>query len=320
MPIPDSKTDEPWPSLPWDAWKDTCNTLHMWTQIVGKVKLELTPFLNEWWEVGFDVTSRGLTASAIPFDHGIFSVDFDFIDHRLVVAASDGRVGTLPLAPRSVADFYREFMQLLRDLGIRVAINPLPTEVPNPVRCDQDTANASYDPQYVRRWWRILVQTTRVLQRYRSAFVGKSSPILFYWGGFDLNATRFSGRPAPLAQGPRFYQLAEDQENAACGFWPGNPTAAGVALAQPAFYAYTYPAPDGFKNAVVRPKSAYYHERLGEFILPYESVRAEPSIEQSILDFFQSTYEAGAALARWDRPFLEHIPVSPKPARADIDA
>jgi len=185
-------------------------------------------------------------------------------------------------------------------------------EVPDPVPLDRDHAHAAYDPDSVNRWWRILAGTTKVLQRYRSTFVGKSSPVLFYWGSFDLNATRFSGRPATPPQGPRFFQLAEDQENVSCGFWPGNPNAAGVTLGEPAFYAYTYPAPEGFADAAVRPASAYYDRKLGEFILPYDRVRAQSpdpaSADQAILDFFQSTYEAGAALGRWDRAFLERAP------------
>lgn len=317
---PGNPMTEPWPELPWDAWKDTCDTLHLWTQVVGKVKLELTPFLNEWWEVGFDVTARGLTASAIPYDCGIFSVGFDFVDHHLSVATSEGAVRMMPLAPRPVAEFYRTFMATLGELGIDVSINPLPVEVPDPVPFDRDHAHAAYDPDYVNRWWRILVGTTKVLQRYRSTFVGKSSPVLFYWGSFDLNATRFSGRPATPPQGPRFFQLAEDQENASCGFWPGNPNAAGVTLGQPAFYAYTYPAPQGFADAPVRPASAYYDPKLGEFILPYERLRAgspDPaSIAQAILHFLQSTYEAGATLGRWDRAFLERAPAQPDPAPA----
>src|SRR5919206_599739 len=235
---------ERWPPLPWDAWKDTCETLHMWTQIVGKVKLELAPFLNELWQVGFHLTSRGMTTGFIPTGDRVFDATFDFIDHNLVVATSDGRLKAMPLMPRSVAGFYAEFMSVLRSLDIDVTINTTPVETPITIACDQNDVHASYDADYVHRFWRILVQTEKVLQRYRSSFAGKSSPILFYWGSFDLNEARYSGKPAPPPEGmPRFFQLAEDEENVACGFWPGNPNAAGIAFEEPAFYSYTYPAP-----------------------------------------------------------------------------
>ena len=308
---------ETWPELPWDAWKASCDTLHLWTQVVGKVKLALSPFLNEWWNVGFDVTARGLTTSTIPLGSGAFEIDFDFIDHDLTILTSTGTETSLPLAPCSVADFHRELMARLRQCGIEVAIDPLPVEVPDPIPFTEDVIHSSYDPVYVNRWWRILVGTVNVLQRHRSPFFGKSSPILFYWGSFDLNATRFSGRPAPPLEGvPRFFQLAEDQENIACGFWPGNPNAAGIELGEPAFYSYLYPAVPGYREASVEPTSARYDDRLNEFILPYEDVRRMPSPERAILDFFESTYEAGATLARWDRAVLEHPRDIPRPVRA----
>jgi Family of unknown function (DUF5996) len=212
----------------------------------------------------------------------------------------------LPLIPRAVADFYAELLATVRAMGIEVTINPLPVEIPNPISCDVDREHASYDPEPVQRWWRILVQIEQILQRYRSPFAGKSSPINFFWGSFDLNATRFSGRPAaPPAGAPRFLQLAEDQENFACGFWPGNATMAGVTVGEPAFYAYIYPEPAGFKEAPVRPSGAHYDPTLGEFLLRYEDARRAASPEQAILDFFQSTYEAAATLADWDRQMLE---------------
>ena len=215
----------------------------------------------------------------------------------------------MPLIPRSVAAFYAELLEAVRALGIAVAINPVPVELPDPIPLDGDTTHASYDPEFVQRWWRIMVQIERILQRFRSPFVGKSSPINFFWGCFDLNATRFSGRPAaPPAGAPRFLQLAEDQENFACGFWPGNATMAGVTLGEPAFYAYVYPEPAGFREASVRPSSAHYDPRLGEFLLRYDDARQAPSPEQAILDFFQSTYEAAATAANWDRRSLERIP------------
>jgi hypothetical protein len=298
----------PWPPLAYEDWKDTLDTLHMWMQIVGKVKLELAPFLNEWWQVAFHLTARGMTTGLIPYGDRAFEVLFDFVDHNLLILTDDGGKKTLSLMPQTVADFYRGFMSALAALGIEVTINPVPTEVPNPITCDVDRVHSSYDSDAVHRWWRIQVQTAKVLQRYRSSFVGKSSPINFFWGSFDLSHTRFSGRPAPVPQGPRFYQLSEDQENMACGFWPGNPNMAGLTPGEPAFYAYIYPEPAGFKDASVRPSSAYYESRLGEFILPYQDVRLAPSPEQAILEFFQSAYEAGASLAKWDRQALERTP------------
>lgn len=300
---------ERWPPLPWVAWKDTCDTLHLWMQIVGKVKLALAPFLNEWWQVAFHLTARGLTTGPIPFREDIFEVEFDFVDHHLVVRTSDGRRTALALTPRSVADFYQHLMHALGALGIACRINPLPVEVPNAIPLDTDQVHASYDPDYAHRWWRILIQTDRVLQQYRSSFVGKSSPIQFFWGSFDLSETRFSGRPATPPQGaPRFLQLAEDQENVACGFWPGNPSASGVTLGQPAFYAYSYPEPPGFKEASVRPGAAHYDERLGEFILLYEDARRTGPPERALRDFLESTYDAAATLAHWDRGLLERRP------------
>jgi hypothetical protein len=299
---------EAWPTLPWEAWKDTCETLHMCTQIVGKTKLALSPFLNQWWQVGFEVSARGLTTSAIPTRRGIFEIELDFVDHHVRVATSEGERRTFRLSARPVRDFYGELMATLRELDIDVAINPLPVEVPNPIRCDEDRTHISYDPEYVQRWWRILLGTTKVLQRYRSTFVGKSSPVLFYWGSFDLNATRFSGRPAPRLEGvPRFFQLAEDQENIACGFWPGNATAAGVTLGEPAFYSYIYPAPAGYREAAIRPAAARFEPSVGEYILPYEEARRSPSPEETILEFFRSAYDAGADRARWDRAALERV-------------
>ncbi len=303
------RTTEAWPALPLEDWRETQETLHLWTQIVGKVKLALTPFLNAWWHVAFAVTPRGLTTGPIPAGDGAFAVDFDFVDHALFVRVSDGNSKVLALIPRSVADFYAEFLATLRALGIEVAINPLPVEVPNPILFDADTGHASYDPEPVQRWWRIVVQTEQVLQRYRSPFVGKSSPVHFFWGSFDLAATRFSGRPAvPPAGAPRFLQLAETQENFSCGFWPGNATMSGVVLGEPAFHAYAYPAPPGFEAAAVRPSAASYEPRLGEFLLRYDDVRRADSPEQAILDFFRSVYEAAATLGGWDRQALERTP------------
>jgi hypothetical protein len=282
--------------------------------VVGKVKLELTPFLNEWWNVAFAVTPRGLTTGPIPAGNEAFAVDFDFIDHTLFLHASDGRTRAMPLIPRSVADFYAEFLATVRAMGIEVTINPLPVEIPNPISCEVDTAHASYDPVFAHRWWRIMAQTEKVLQRYRSPFVGKSSPVNFFWGSFDLAATRFSGRPAtPPAGAPRFVQLSETQENVSCGFWPGNATLSGFELGEPAFYSYIYPDPPGYKAAAVRPAAAEFHPDLGLFLLRYDDARRAADPEQAILDFFQSTYEAAAEFSRWDRAALERTP--PKGAR-----
>jgi hypothetical protein len=301
------RSDRDWPELPLDAWQETLDTLHMWTQIVGKVKLELTPFLNEWWNVAFTVTARGLTTGPIPAGSRIFEIDFDFIDHALTVQTSDGEVKTLPLFPRSVASLFTELMATLEALGIAVTINPIPCEVPDPIPCDVNETYASYDPGYVERWWRILVQTEQVLQRFRASFVGKSSPILFYWGSFDLSHTRFSGRPAdPPAGAPRFFQIAEDQENFACGFWPGNVGASGITFGEPAFYAYHYPAPAGFPDAQVQLDAAYFDGEMGEFILRYEDARRSPTPADAVLEFFQSTYEAAALAADCCRPDLRY--------------
>jgi len=298
-----------WPALPLDEWYDTQKTLHRWTQVVGKVKLALTPFLNEWWNVGFAVTARGLASGLIPAGDRTFSVDFDFIDHTLSIHTLDGRTETMPLVPQTVAAFYHAFMATLRGMGIEVTIDPLPVEIPDPVRFDLDETHRSYDPEPVERWWRIMAQTDMVLQQYRAPFSGKSSPVLFFWGSFDLNASRFSGRPADPPQGaPRFLQIAERQENVSCGFWPGNITMRGYTFGKPAFYAYIYPEPPGFKEAQVRPAAAYYHSTLGEYILEYEDVRNAAAPAQVIHAFFQSVYEAAADLGGWDRPSLEWSP------------
>ncbi|MDQ2743791.1 MAG: DUF5996 family protein [Chloroflexota bacterium] len=302
-------TSERWSPLPWNEWKDTCETLHLWTQIVGKAKLQLAPFLNELWEVGFHVTARGMTTGIIPTGERVFEVNFDFVDHNLFVATSDGQIKAVPLTPRSVADFYDEFMSILQALGIDVTITTTPVETSITTPYDRDHTHASYDAGSVNRWWRILVQTTTILQRYRSSFSGKSSPVLFYWGSFDLSEARYSGKPLPPSEGmPRFYQIAEDEENVACGFWPGNPNASGVTLGEPAFYSYIKPAPEGYKDASVQPSAAQYDSRLGEFILRYQDARSAASPDQTILDFFQSTYRAAAELAHWDRASLERNP------------
>lgn len=292
---------ELWPALPYEAWRDTCQTLHLWTQIVGKVRMTLSPFLNHWWHVTFSITPRGLTTTAIPYRGGSFNVTFDFIEHTLFIYTSEGTMKTLALIPRSVAAFYQEFMACLRTLNIDVTINPLPCEVQHPVRCDVDEVHASYDPVYAQRFWRILVQTEAVLQRYRAPFLGKSSPVHFFWGSFDLALTLFSGRRAPARPGAdRLTQEAYSHEVISCGFWPGDDR-----FPAPAFYAYAAPEPLGLSLAPLHPEEAFYSHELGEFLLRYEDVRNASSPAQTLLDFFQSTYEAGATLARWDREMLE---------------
>jgi hypothetical protein len=292
---------ELWPALPYEAWRDTCQTLHMWTQIVGKVRMELSPFLNHWWHVTLYVTPRGLTTSAIPFHGGTFEVAFDFLEHNLFMRTSEGTTKVLPLIPRSVASFYRQFIDCLHALGIQVTINTLPSEVQNPIRCDVDEAHTSYDPLYAQRFWRILTQTATVMERYRSPFVGKSSPVHFFWGSFDLAVTLFSGRRAPERPGAdRMTREAMSHEEISCGFWPGND-----GFPTPVFYAYTSPEPPGLSTATIRPQEVFYSGELGEFLLLYEDVRNAPSPEQALLAFFQSTYEAGATLGKWDRESLE---------------
>src|SRR5437016_6140211 len=295
------ETAELWPPLPYEEWKDTCNTLHMWTQIVGKVRMELSPLVNHWWHVTLYVTPRGLTTSPIPYQGRTFAVNFDFIDHNLSILTSDGTSKTLPLIPRSVAAFYQEFMACLHALGIEVTINTLPSEVRNPIRCDEDEVHASYDPIYAQRFWRILAQTDTVLKRYRSPFLGKSSPVHFFWGGFDLALTLFSGRRAPERPGAdRIMRESTSHEEISCGFWPGDER-----FPAPAFYSYTLPEPPGLKTTTIRPAAAFYSQELVEFVLRYEDVRRASSPERALLEFFQSTYEAGATLAKWDREALE---------------
>lgn len=295
-----------WPALPFAEWRETQETLHRWLQIVGKVKLELTPFVNEWWNVALTMTARGLSTGPIPYGMGTFEINFDFIDHSLLIDTSDGQSRALPLIPRSVATFYAEFFETLRSLGIEVRINPMPVEIPNPIACDVDHERDAYDAAAVQRWWRILVQTERVMQRFRTPFVGKSSPVLFFWGSFDLTLVRFNGRPASLPpEAPRFMQLAEDQENYACGFWPGNATYTGVLLNEPAFYAYIFPEPPGFPEADVRPAAAAYRPELGQFILPYAAARDSGDPATAIAEFFTSAYVAAAEAAGWDRAALE---------------
>lgn len=297
---------EAWPELPLAAWTDTLDTVHVLTQIAGKVKLALTPFANEWWNVALQITPRGITTGSIPFGTHAFSIDFDLIDHNLIVQTTAGSAATIPLSARPVAETFSDLMAALASLGIDVTISPLPSEVANPIPFPEDRTHASYDPEYVTRWWRIQAHTERILHRFRTPFHGKSSPVNLFWGSFDLNHTRFSGRPAtPPANWPRFMQIAERLENFSCGFWPGNTTASGVAFGEPAFYAYIFPEPPGFAEATVQPEAAGYEPSLGQFILRYDDARRAPDPDAAVLAFFRSSYEAAATLAKWDRAALE---------------
>jgi hypothetical protein len=296
---------ESWPALPFDAWKDTCATLHMWTQVVGKIRLAKAPLVNHWWQVPLYVTSRGLTTSPIPDNARTFQIDFDFIAHRLTMATSDGRTESFALAPRSVADFYKETMERMRVLGIDVKISTLPVEIPDPIPFEADREHAAYDADYAHRFWRVLALADQAMKTFRSRFIGKASPVHFFWGSFDLAATRFSGRPAPPHPSTpyvsdRITREAYSHEVSSCGFWPGN-----GGFGQAAFYSYAYPQPAGFPDAPVLPKGAYYSKELGEFILPYDAVRLSADSENAALDFFQTTYDAAANLAHWDRAALE---------------
>jgi hypothetical protein len=289
-----------WPSLPLDSWKDTYATLHMCTQIVGKVRLALAPKTNHWWNVPLYVSTRGLTTSAIPYAERTFDLLFDFLNHELVLHTNDGQIKSLPLVARPVADFYQAFMDMLRSAGIEIKIWKMPVEIPDPIPFDQDRVHASYDPEYARRFWQILVSVERVFQEFRSRYLGKSSPVHFFWGSFDLAVTRFSGRRAPERPGAdSITREAYSHEVSSIGFWPG------AGIEGPAFYSYMAPEPSGFRDSRVRPDAAFYHQKLNEFILMYDDVRSASSPCATLLDFCQSTYEVGAQLAHWDRPALE---------------
>jgi hypothetical protein len=301
-----TQPDPAWPELPLAEWQDTYATLHMWTQIVGKTRLALAPMENHWWQVALYVTPRGLTTSAIPCGERSFAVDFDFVEHTLWVRVSDGATRGLALVARSVADFYREYMALLRELGLEVALMASPVEVRTAIPFAEDREHAAYDPDAAWRCWQILHHTDRVLKRFRGRFLGKASPVHFFWGAFDLAATRFSGRRAPRHGGgvpncPDYVMVeAYSHECSSCGFWPG----AG-AIAEPAFYAYAYPEPAGYADHAVRPDAAYYHREMREFILPYEAVRRASAPDELLLEFAQSTYDAAADCGRWDRSAVD---------------
>ena len=296
----------PWPELPTAAWRDTCETLHLWTQIIGKIRLVRTAWLNHSWHVTLYVTARGLTTSPIPDGRRAFRIDFDFIDHLLRISTSEGATRQFGLTGKSVASFYAATMAALAELGIDVAINETPNELPAPIKFSQDTNHASYDPDVVRHFFRILVNTDRVFKQFRTGFLGKASPVHFFWGSFDLAVTRFSGRRAPRHPGgvpnlpDAVAREAYSHEVSSAGFWPGS-----GAIDYPAFYSYAYPEPPGFRAARVQPKAAFFSEALGEFILPYDAVRAADDPDRALLDFLQTTYEAAANCAKWDRDALE---------------
>ena len=295
-----------WPALPFDGWKDTCATLHLWTQIVGKIRLAKAPMTNHWWQVPLYVTCRGLTTSPIPYNGGVdFQIDFDFVDHRLLVEVSDGRSESLPLEPCAVAEFYQRLMDRLKALGLEVPIWTVPVELPDPIPFEQDRTHAAYDRRQAQQFWRVLVNVDRVLKQFRSRFLGKASPVHFFWGSFYIAVTRFSGRPAPPHPGAPHVADAVTRETyshevSSCGFWPGN-----GGFGQPAFYSYAYPEPAGLADAPIRPEAAYYGNDLHEFILPYEAVRQAATPEKLVLEFLESTYAAAADLGHWDRAALE---------------
>ena len=304
--MPSSPAPQPtWPALPLEQWQDTCTTLHMWTQIVGKTRLALAPDENHWWHTTLYVTERGLTTSPMPYGGRTLTVDFDFIAHALVLRTSEGASRVLPLVACSVASFYDSYLRALDALGVRVAIMGRPVEVQTAIPFAQDVQHASYDADAAHRWWRVLVQVDRVLKAFRGGFGGKQSPVHFFWGSFDLAVTRFSGRPAPRHAGgvpncPDYVMVeAYSQECSSAGFWPG-----GGVLAEPAFFAYAYPEPPGFAAHAIAPAGAYYHPEAHEFILPYDTVRCADDPDATLLTFLNSSHEAAARLGKWD-PALE---------------
>src|SRR5436190_10583816 len=288
-----------WPELPLPAWEDTFRTLHMWTQIVGKVRLELTPKQNHWWNVALYVNARGLTTSPIHYERGAFEIQFDFLRHQLQVTTSAGDERAFPLAPKSVAAFYRETFEMLREVGVDVRINPKPQEIPDPIALNADETHASYDPEYASRLWRILLSTDRVFKEFRAGFIGKSSPVHFFWGSFDLCVTRFNGKRAPARKGV-ITSEAYSHECSSLGWWPGGGDVKG-----PAFYAYMAPEPSGYGTAAKLPAGGTYLDAMHEYLLMYDDVRKAKSPRAEILEFAQNTYAAGADLAGWDRTALE---------------
>jgi len=304
----DASLAEAWPALPLDGWQDTYATLQLWTQIVGKTRLAFAPMQNHWWQVTLLPTARGLVAPSMPVNGRTLDVEFDFLDHHLVARTSDGAVRRLQLVPRSVADFYAAYLAMLGELGIELKYRPKPTEVVEAIPFPEDRKHASYDPDAAQRCWRIVAQSARVMQGFRSDFLGKCSPVHFWWGGFDLACTRFSGRTAPPHPGG-FPNLADwvtreaySHECISAGWWPGS---VGGPVAEPAYYAYAYPEPVGCPEATIRPAAAGYHPDLREWVLPYDAVRRAADPDATLMEFLQSTYDAAATLGAWDRKALE---------------
>jgi Family of unknown function (DUF5996) len=315
--MPSLKSNEAWPELSYEAWKETRDTLHLWTQIAGKIRLALTPWLNHSWHVPLYVTARGLSTSPVPYAEGTFEIEFDFNRHLFKIMTGDGRERGIPLQPRSVAEFYELVMRDLDRVKIPVKITGLPSELPDAIPFSQDRVHSAYDAAYANRFWRALVQIDRILKQFRTGFIGKASPVHFFWGSFDLAVTRFSGRKAPPHPGgvpglsDAVVREAYSHEVSSAGFWPG-----GGGIGYAAFFSYAYPAPEGFSACAVRPDAAFFHQGLGEFILPYDAVRTASNPDATLLAFLQSTYEAAANLAKWDRAALEcspGIPGVPRP-------
>lgn len=297
-----------WPALPYNEWKYTLDTLHMWMEIVGKVKLELAPFVNQWWEVAFYITPTGITTGKIPYKDNLFQIDFDFSEHILTISTSWEKTRSLSLQPQSVAAFYQQFMQALDDLGIYVSIWPVPVETPHPIPFENDTEHEAYDKKFVERWWHVLAKVTIIFERFRTPFRGKSSPIHFFWGSFDLNGARFSGKKTtpPKATGvmKNIIRYSENEENFAFGFWPGDES-----TPYPAFYSYMYPKPPGMELLKIS-NEASFNEQIGGFLLRYETVRKEENPATSILHFLESSYQKTAKLAKWDiQSFQTDVPM-----------
>lgn len=297
-----------WPDLPLSSWSDTCTTLHLWTQVVGKIRLAHAPMANHWWQVVLYVTCRGLTTSPIPYGGKSFQIDFDFVDHTLKLHTNKGEVESIALRPQTVAEFYAEIMSRLTKLGLATRVWTMPVEIPDAIPFENDETHAAYDPEHAARFWQILLHVHRVFTRFRGQFLGKVSPVHFFWGSFDMAVTRFSGRVAPQLSsdspnlGAWVMQEAYSHEVSSAGFWPGN-----GGFGKPAFYSYAYPEPEGFASASILPAGAYYDESLGQHILPYDALRQATSPDDDLMQFLVSTYEAAADLGHWDRAALERV-------------
>jgi len=303
---PSKSTSMDWPALPWADWHETATTLQLWTQVIGKIRLALAPRVNHWWHIPLYVTCQGLTTSPMPYGSRMLQIDFDFLNHQLVFQTSDGLRETIALVPMTVSSFYRAVMAQLEALGFHIAIWTMPVEMADPIPFEKDDVHAAYDAEAAMRFWRVLVQVDRMLSLFRAGFIGKVSPVHFFWGSFDMAVTRFSGRVAPQHPGgiphlaDSVTQTAYSHEVSSCGFWPGGP-----GCEQPVFYAYAYPAPTGFAQAAIQPETAFFNTQMGEFMLPYDAVRQLPDPDAAILAFLQTTYEAAANAGHWERDLLE---------------